>query len=699
MRGITELSLKDNEFGDEGLSSIFKGLAGGFKVTPAIRDSSSTRAGGDIVSLNVDGNFKLKSNTARDLMIGELVGMIGSSRCSKLQRLSMIGGVKSASQLREYLGSFIAAVAQSNLVELNICGHRMGYKGAVALSRTLRVNRKLKKLYWDDNSLSLEALERVVTQGLAHNETVLVCPVPVVDISAMVSSFQSDSSGGSEKIFKLQELVAQLQQTVAANHAAQAKREGAATAESSAPRSTATRNTRATSGGGSSSAKPTRKTSGPIQLAIPAEHQEAASATASPRKKKEPSPSSAASRAATARPKSGQTKKAYTTKTATVKPKRKNSEEEQAKSEASQAAHKIAASQAAGVAKRLNAVRKADSGELDREPPPAQEPANEPPALDLAESASRRKDRGSRRSGQPLKNVTMRQPAASSESSPTSSPKTKRAADDSMLFRSSSKTLVPPQVDGVRSTELDSLGDPKKGRPRSGVYGTMRPSKKSDESLTSGWKTSSTADSVEISETVSDPSLGSRPAAEPEHDPVPTADFLAESSMADVDSSKRTDTEPITVAVSIPAHESAESRDVLAGSAPEPESALSAVLAVSLSQSTSAMAPVPAFTSALSPRSGLMPAWDESGSDSDEDGHVLDDQQFPDDSAESLESVNEDSNNLASEEDAGSETDELSDIPSRRSSSATGFSSSQIMSEQVDEDHVERLDESGSVSE
>jgi hypothetical protein len=106
---------------------------------------------------------------------------------ARLQVLRIAGGPRSTSQLKEYAVSFLAAIFKSKLVELDISGHKMGSRGCAALARLLRVNKRLKKLHWDDNSVSIEGLQRIVEAVEA--QTVLThCSIPVIDLPAMMGS-------------------------------------------------------------------------------------------------------------------------------------------------------------------------------------------------------------------------------------------------------------------------------------------------------------------------------------------------------------------------------------------------------------------------------------------------------------------------------------------------------------------------------
>lgn len=67
MRGVTELNLRDNEFGDEGVGALCAAL------------TSADAAPGTLETLVLDGNFKIKSLKERSLLVKRLSALILAS--------------------------------------------------------------------------------------------------------------------------------------------------------------------------------------------------------------------------------------------------------------------------------------------------------------------------------------------------------------------------------------------------------------------------------------------------------------------------------------------------------------------------------------------------------------------------------------------------------------------------------------------
>lgn len=72
------------------------------------------------------------------------------------QVLHIAGGQTKSSQLREALHSFLVTVGKSRTIEeINISSHKIGYNGAVYLSKALQINPRLKRVFWDDNNVNI----------------------------------------------------------------------------------------------------------------------------------------------------------------------------------------------------------------------------------------------------------------------------------------------------------------------------------------------------------------------------------------------------------------------------------------------------------------------------------------------------------------------------------------------------------------
>jgi len=169
LRGIECLSLKENDFTDEGISILSKSLKG----------STSS-----IIKLLLDGNFKSKSAKERSLMIKNLSGLINSNLCS-IRHLSIAGGNKSHSQLKQDIIPLLNSISKGKLVELNISNHKMGNSGAYALSRYLKESKSLQRLLWDENSVDLGGLASIIN-SVKENNSIIDLEIPISNISTII---------------------------------------------------------------------------------------------------------------------------------------------------------------------------------------------------------------------------------------------------------------------------------------------------------------------------------------------------------------------------------------------------------------------------------------------------------------------------------------------------------------------------------
>jgi hypothetical protein len=106
-----------------------------------------------------------------------------SSECP-LEALIIAGGPKS--QLKGELTSLIYDLATNDsLVELDVSGHQMGNRGAVALGKTLQTNNTLVTLGWDENQTTIAGFQAFRT-GMERNHSLKVMALPILDIAAAI---------------------------------------------------------------------------------------------------------------------------------------------------------------------------------------------------------------------------------------------------------------------------------------------------------------------------------------------------------------------------------------------------------------------------------------------------------------------------------------------------------------------------------
>lgn len=168
MQGIVELSLADNDFGDEGLSALFQTLHVGASC---------------LKRLILDANFKLKTTKSRASMMKSLIKFACSKNC-KLHHLSMAGTPAPASSVLNYYSSFrsvgtsgktsgaqlrtdliplLDCLPRVRIAELNISGHRCGPRGVIALGRALQESFHVKRIWWDENGATAESFATLGT--------------------------------------------------------------------------------------------------------------------------------------------------------------------------------------------------------------------------------------------------------------------------------------------------------------------------------------------------------------------------------------------------------------------------------------------------------------------------------------------------------------------------------------------------------
>jgi len=70
----------------------------------------------------------------------------------------------------------------NSLTELNISGHQIGNKGAIALSKSLQINQCLNTLFWDQNQIGLLGFKNI-KYALKINKTLKYMPLNVADIA------------------------------------------------------------------------------------------------------------------------------------------------------------------------------------------------------------------------------------------------------------------------------------------------------------------------------------------------------------------------------------------------------------------------------------------------------------------------------------------------------------------------------------
>jgi len=165
LTNIVSLDLRDNEFGDEGVSTLCDGLC--YNTT--------------LKHLSLAANFKgANKGKVKGHAIESLIKLI-ASECP-LESLNISGG--KGSELKHDLTPFIYALATNEtLKSVDVSGHQMGNRGGFCLGKAIQTNETLDTLKWDHNATTLQGFQSFCI-GLSRNLTIKNVPLPINDISA-----------------------------------------------------------------------------------------------------------------------------------------------------------------------------------------------------------------------------------------------------------------------------------------------------------------------------------------------------------------------------------------------------------------------------------------------------------------------------------------------------------------------------------
>ena len=189
-KNIVSLNLSENEFGDEGMIVLCGHL-----------ENNTT-----IKRLDVSRNFSIKPTKSREKSINAFVTQVIESEIP-LEELIFQGGKNYCLRL-DILQILDAVGSNERLISLDISGHQMGNKGAIALGKNLQINHKLQQLEWEDNGTTLQGFTAVAA-GLEKSKTLKEMVLPVIDISNAMKS--EDPVKLSKICSKIQSLLARNQ--------------------------------------------------------------------------------------------------------------------------------------------------------------------------------------------------------------------------------------------------------------------------------------------------------------------------------------------------------------------------------------------------------------------------------------------------------------------------------------------------------
>jgi len=172
LSNIVSLDLRDNEFGDEGVSTLCDGLC----------------YNTNLKHLSLAANFKgAAKGKGKGHAIESLIKLIGSE--CPLESLNISGG--KGSELKTDLTPFIYALATNEtLKSVDVSGHQMGNRGGFCLGKAIQTNATLETLKWDHNATTLQGFQSFAI-GLSRNLTIKNVPLPINDISGALKGSEA----------------------------------------------------------------------------------------------------------------------------------------------------------------------------------------------------------------------------------------------------------------------------------------------------------------------------------------------------------------------------------------------------------------------------------------------------------------------------------------------------------------------------
>jgi len=173
---VVHLDLSETDLGDDGVFYLAEGLT----------------LNKTLQTLNISGSFRCDSKRPRAETVRALAKLIISD--CPMTTLEMAGGPKATQQLgRSIITLFQALMHNSSLTSLDVSGHLFGTPGAKALAKVIQLNATLTRIVYDQNDIGLMGLS-AIAEGVAANSTLEVFPLPVIDITAILSGDHSSET-------------------------------------------------------------------------------------------------------------------------------------------------------------------------------------------------------------------------------------------------------------------------------------------------------------------------------------------------------------------------------------------------------------------------------------------------------------------------------------------------------------------------
>lgn len=188
LSNIASLDLRDNEFGDEGVSNVCDGFC----------------YNTNLKHLSLAANFK-GAKKGKNHAIESIIKLI-ASECP-LESLNVSGG--KGSELKLEIVPFLYALATNETLKtVDISGHQMGNKGAFCLGKAIQTNDSLESLKWDNNGTTLQGFQSFAI-GLSRNHSLKNMTLPINDISAALKG--SEAQALSDSISHIERLLSRNQ--------------------------------------------------------------------------------------------------------------------------------------------------------------------------------------------------------------------------------------------------------------------------------------------------------------------------------------------------------------------------------------------------------------------------------------------------------------------------------------------------------
>jgi len=191
LNNIKTLNLNDTSLGDDGISDLCKGFLNNYTIK----------------RLYLNRNFK-NATKHRASAIQNLIKLISSESAVNVLHLAAAKGYP----LKQDLVSFVSAIGStSKLIELDISGHQMGNKGAIALAKALQTDTSLTTLHFDENLTGLMGF-RNIKYSLELNKSLKYITLPLSDIGTLLNDL-----GDMEQQRKLQKMISKIEKRLQIN--------------------------------------------------------------------------------------------------------------------------------------------------------------------------------------------------------------------------------------------------------------------------------------------------------------------------------------------------------------------------------------------------------------------------------------------------------------------------------------------------